>query len=195
MKRSQKKYFKLIIKISVTTLALYFVFQKIDIIELKETLSTVNIFFFLLALLSFNVSKIISAFRLNEFYKSLKIFLATKDQLRLYYLGMFYNLFLPGAIGGDGYKIYLLRQHNEVKTKNLVSASILDRVSGLVHLFIMGAIFLLLSSVNNELGIYSWLIILSIILAIPIFYIIKKLFFKIYLDIFFKINIQSFCFF
>ncbi len=39
---------------------------------------------------------------------------------------MFYNLFLPGGIGGDAYKGYVLKKKYEVKTKSVVSILVLD---------------------------------------------------------------------
>lgn len=47
---------------------------------------------------------------------------------------MFYNLFLPGGIGGDGYKIYLLNQRQKVPLKIGVRALIADRANGAVAL-------------------------------------------------------------
>ena len=188
MKKNLKKYLNIFIKVAVTSAALYFVFRKIDTRELIESLKTVNIFYYILGFLAFNASKIIAAFRLNHLYQAIGIFLKAKVHIRLYYLGMFYNLFLPGAIGGDGYKIYLLKQANEVKTKHLISSSILDRGSGLVYLYILGAIFLFFSSISGEIQYFTWLLIASVSLAIPVFFIIVKTFFKIYLSKFAAIN-------
>lgn len=57
----------------------------------------------------FNISKIISSIRLNRYFKDINLSLSQTYNLKLYYLGMFYNLFLPGGIGGDGYKIYIIK--------------------------------------------------------------------------------------
>jgi len=37
---------------------------------------------------------------------------------------MFYNLFLPGGIGGDGYKIYLLNKLSNKSIKSLTTVTI-----------------------------------------------------------------------
>ena len=44
------------------------------------------------------------------FFKQEGVFISEKESLKLYYKGMFYNIMLPGGIGGDGYKGYYL--HN-----------------------------------------------------------------------------------
>jgi uncharacterized membrane protein YbhN (UPF0104 family) len=43
---------------------------------------------------------------------------------------MFYNIFLPGGIGGDGYKIVVLSKRYQEKPKVVFTAILLDRVSG-----------------------------------------------------------------
>lgn len=51
-------------------------------------------------------------------------------QARLYLLGMFYNLFLPGGIGGDGYKAFIYQKTSGLSLKRGLSALLLDRISG-----------------------------------------------------------------
>src|SRR5690606_835422 len=71
------------------------------------------------------------------------------QNFKLYGIGMFYNLFLPGGIGGDGYKVYLLNKYYKIPVKQLLQAVLLDRISGLaVLLFFM---LLLLFGVNIRL--------------------------------------------
>jgi hypothetical protein len=47
---------------------------------------------------------------------------------------MFYNLFLPGAISGDAYKVVLLTRKYDVSYKKITAAVLLDRFSGLLAL-------------------------------------------------------------
>ncbi len=103
---------KLFIKILFTTLAFWYIFSKVGFDEVVELIKSANPLHLSLAFLSFNISKIISSIRLNILFKLLNIILNEFEALKLYYIGMFYNLFLPGGVGGDGYKIYLLKKHN-----------------------------------------------------------------------------------
>lgn len=125
------------LKISLTTIALWWVFQKIDRYALQIVLWRANWLFLLVALGFFNASKIMSGFRLNHFFRCLGLILPEETNLRLYYIGMFYNLFLPGGIGGDGYKIYLLHQRYSIAIKSLLTATLLDRISGVVALTVL----------------------------------------------------------
>ncbi len=161
-----KKSLTLIVKIALSLGALSYVFMKIDTHQLLLKVKEMNIWLFLVALLAFNISKIISSIRLNQFFKAIDLNLSEYEALRLYYIGMFYNLFLPGGIGGDGYKIYLLNRHREIKTKALLGATLLDRISGLSFLLFFAGILFLFSS---YISLLSWLRPLDIIGLILLF--------------------------
>lgn len=124
-------------KIALSVAALWFVYQKIDINDLAQVFGNVNYAWLLLATLLFVVSKIASSYRLNVFFRDIKTGLTESSNLRLYLLGMYYNLFLPGGIGGDGYKIYLLNKRYKTGVKPVFQAVLLDRINGVLALFIL----------------------------------------------------------
>ncbi len=134
------KYVKTAAKIILSFGMIIFVFYKIDTHELIRVLRRVNLLYLAAALLFFMLSKLIAAIRLNRFLRSTGIRISEKYNIRLYLLGMFYNLFLPGGIGGDGYKIYLLNRQFDVKAKQIFWAILLDRVMGLLALFCLAAL-------------------------------------------------------
>lgn len=107
---------------------------------MAKALAQANGWWLVAALLFFNLSKIVSALRLNLYFSQMKLALSTIDNLKLYYLGMFYNLFLPGGIGGDGYKIWLLHKRYHAPVKRLMMATLLDRVSGFVALVVFACL-------------------------------------------------------
>jgi glycosyltransferase 2 family protein len=87
-----------------------------------------------LALLLFNASQWVSAARLKVFFGTAGVHLSFRKNLALYYIGMFYNLFLPGGIGGDGYKVYLINRRLGAPVKSLVQVLLHDRLNGLAGL-------------------------------------------------------------
>ena len=187
-----KRYSKFLIKLLLTSAALYFVFTKIDFQEFISTISTIKVHYFILAVLAYNFSKMISAFRINHFYEAMDIKLPVNFNLKLYYVGMFYNLFLPGAIGGDGYKIYLLK--NQVKssaTKHLISATVLDRISGLIILFILACIGILFSSYQAPFNYFHEITIIIIIATLPVSYLIIKRIFPLFISKFWITSLLS----
>lgn len=132
------------LKILVTGALLYFVFQKIDLEEVRAVYGQSRPLYFLLAVFAFFCSQVVSSHRLLGFFRAKGLRLPFWYNLKLYLLGMFYNLFLPGGIGGDGYKIYLLRNRYSFSGKKLLTAIFLDRLSGLWALVCIAALFLFL---------------------------------------------------
>ncbi len=178
------------IKLFVSGLLIYFIFSKIDVQEIGNTLRSSNPFYLLLALLFFLVSKIIAAFRLNLYFHQLEVFLTQKSNLKLYFLGMFYNLFLPGGIGGDAYKGYAIKKKFEVATKKVVSVLVLDRLSGLLLLFLY-ACSLLLGIQQETILALKPVFLMGIPLSILVFWYLNKRFFGYVLPIFWKSIVYS----
>lgn len=173
-------------------MALYLVYRKIDVQQVKEAFLKVHFGWLFLAFLGYNASKIVSSFRLNHFFKSIELKLTNWFNLKLYYIGMFYNLFLPGGIGGDGYKVFVLKRGSEQSVKSLVSAALLDRVSGLAALSFLALTLFLFSSSFDLLKDFKWLIYLAIIGVYPAFYIGLRFFFKRFVPAFGVTNLLSF---
>ncbi len=96
----------------------------------------------LAALLLFNLSKIVSAVRLNLYQRHAGILLNEWENLRLYYAGMFLNLFLPGGIGGDGYKVLVLHRRQAAPLRTLLWVTLVDRVSGVLILLVLVCVLL-----------------------------------------------------
>jgi len=92
-----KRYLKTFLKFGLTAVALYFVFRKIEFSSIIALYKQSNLAYLILALLLFAASKTIAAFRLNIFFKRAGLEISQLNNLKLYLLGMFYNLFLPGG--------------------------------------------------------------------------------------------------
>lgn len=123
-------YLKLTIKLGLSALAMWIVFRKVEFGEVWGLVRESNPLWLLLALILFNVSKWLSAYRLQALLRAISIDLDMNYQLRLTYVGMFYNLFLPGSVGGDGYKVVHLNKRFPASLKLLVASMLLDRASG-----------------------------------------------------------------
>lgn len=179
----QRKHLITAIKITISAVLIYFIFSKINIEEVIMTIKRTQPFYLLLAILAFVVSKVLSSYRLNLYFHQLKIYLTQKSNLKLYLLGMFYNLFLPGGIGGDAYKGYLIKKKFEIETKKVVSVLVLDRLSGMLLLFIYACLLTLFLNQINIPFLKVGAVICSI-LSIVVFWILNKKFFPYVLPVF-----------
>jgi glycosyltransferase 2 family protein len=168
---------KLLLKISITGLSLYLVSKKVEFSDLKEAFNNSNPAFLFLAFMAFVFSQILASSRLNNFFKGIGLHISWLFNFKIYLLGMFYNLFLPGGIGGDGYKIFLLRKKFEIKGRRLFQAIFFDRLSGL---WALGFIISLLVIFIPNLGIPNWVPISVVASGSILYYAVMKKFFSDY---------------
>lgn len=158
---------KAALKICIAAAALWFVFSRIPLTEVTQHLRALYILPALLAILLFVLSKLIAAFRLNILFRRSDILVSETYNLKLYLLGMFYNLFLPGGIGGDGYKIYLLHKKSGIKTKWVFWSVLTDRLLGVMALFLLAVVLFYFTPL--QLGMWQkwvWMLLpLSLLMA------------------------------
>ena len=168
---------KLLLKISITGLSLYLVSLKVEFNDLKQAFNQSNPLFLILAFFAFVGSQIISSSRLNTFFKGIGLNIPELYNFKIYLLGMFYNLFLPGGIGGDGYKIFLLRKKFEIKGRRLFQAIFFDRLSAL---WALGLIISTLVIFIPNLGIPNWIPVLVVAIGTLLYYLVMRRFFSDY---------------
>lgn len=181
MKKSNKKLLSTFIKLSISVFLLYFVFTKISFGEIWVTIKSVKAHYIVLALLFFILSQWLSAKRLLLFFKETGFDLSNKSNNILYLIGMFYNFFIPGGIGGDAYKVYALNKKFKWSAKTLTAAVFVDRFMGLTAI---GILISLLSYTLLPLTFRFWIIPLAIVLITVVSYYILYHFFTKYSKIF-----------
>ncbi len=174
-KGKQKRIFKFIFKLFITCLAIWIVVRKINLHELYSYLSNINLYYLILSLVILALSKIVESYRLNIFFRAKQLYLSNIKNLKLYLLGMFYNLFLPGGIGGDAYKIYWLKRKHKAKLKSVIWATILNRISGLFGLIVLVFIVIIFTSLDFKFKNYLFFLI-------PVFYIIYYFILKLFFN-------------
>jgi glycosyltransferase 2 family protein len=172
---------KLLLKIAITVLCFWYISTRIDFKKAFEAFASANWFYLFVALVFFVLSKVLSAFRLNIYFSNINLQLSQKKNLKLYWLGMFYNLFLPGAISGDAYKVILLNRKYKTPYKKASAAVLLDRFSGVLAL---GVILCIYGIVVLHNAYFDVLLIAGAILAIAGFYLAIRFLFKDFLQSF-----------
>lgn len=158
-----KNKFVVSIKLALSILIIFIIIKKTDLNQLSALLTQVNLLWISVSIIFYILSKIISAFRFNMFLSTEGIQLSERDNLMLYWLGMYYNLLLPGGISGDGYKIKLLKDHFGISLRKLLKITFLDRTSGL---FALGILFMILFPWVPQFR--TWMVLSIILLIIMI---------------------------
>ena len=173
------------LKVVISAALIYFIFTKINFEDVAAVLKRTEPIYLLIALILFAISKVLAALRLNLYFHELHVTLSQKSNLKLYLLGMFYNLFLPGGIGGDAFKGYLIKKNFEVDTKKVISVLVLDRLSGLLLLFIYACVLAIFLRHDLLLG-YEIVLGIAIATSVMVFWFLNKKFFGYALPVFWK---------
>ncbi|HEY1115855.1 MAG TPA: lysylphosphatidylglycerol synthase transmembrane domain-containing protein [Chitinophagaceae bacterium] len=172
------KGLKLLLKIVITVLCFWYISTKINFSEALDSMMQANWWYLLLAVLSFMFSKLLAAFRLNINFRNIKIRLPEWRNIKLYWLGMFYNLFLPGSISGDAYKVIILTRKFGAPYKKTTMAVLLDRFSGLLALGVILSVYGVIVLKNQLLDAG---LIAAALLAIGGLYVVVRFIFKDFL--------------
>ncbi|OGX52539.1 MAG: hypothetical protein A2267_05155 [Omnitrophica WOR_2 bacterium RIFOXYA12_FULL_38_10] len=136
MKDKIRNVFNFFVRVGLSVALLYYIFSKIDMEKTKAVLRSAEIIYIFYAFLTFIVINIIILVRWRIYIKALDIDASTLDITRYYLVGLFGNLFLPSAIGGDLIKIYGLCKGSNQKAR-VVASVLLDRLSGFASIVIV----------------------------------------------------------
>jgi uncharacterized membrane protein YbhN (UPF0104 family) len=153
-----------VLKVLFSGILLYLLFTKVPFSDIWELWIDSNPLWLFGALVLFTASKWISLLRLHLLMNWLGLNWTFPQQARLYLLGMFYNLFLPGGISGDGYKAFIYQKTSVLSLKKGLSALLLDRISGVWALAVWVVI---LAAFVVELPFYErpWMYVIAGILG------------------------------
>lgn len=124
------------LRIGISVALLWWLFTKIDMKKTAEVIKSADLTYILIAFAFFLSTYVITYNRWRLFMKGLKLDVPYREIVRYFFIGLFGNLFLPSAIGGDAIKIYGLCKYTAQKAK-VVASILLDRLSGYAGLVIV----------------------------------------------------------
>jgi uncharacterized protein (TIRG00374 family) len=138
------KHAFLVFKLIITASLCFWLYTRIDFHVLRESLIRLGALPIVIGVLLHVMVVFLSASRwwmlLTHTHAAIPFFKAFPS----YYLGVFFNNFLPTGLGGDTVRILHMRVHG-VSMKSLVSASVVDRAIGFATIFMVGMIGILFS--------------------------------------------------
>lgn len=189
-KKTLKSQLYTLAKIAITIALLYFVFTKIPFQKVWLVLKTANPIWLIGSLVCFVGSQWVSAKRLLKVFHVVEFHITNTLNNILYLVGMFYNFFIPGGIGGDAYKVYFLNKKYEWNTKKLSAAVLLDRFMGLTAI---GILVVILSAWIPYVKAQKllWMLPLLLVLGIVAAYVFVKRMFPSFHKVFTVTLLQS----
>ncbi|HEY5992797.1 MAG TPA: lysylphosphatidylglycerol synthase transmembrane domain-containing protein [Candidatus Udaeobacter sp.] len=130
-----KKILLTLFQLSVTIGVLYWVYHDPNRrAQMAEAIRNADYRWVGMGVLAYVVVEIAAAFRWHVLLKVQKIRLSLPRLSGLFFIGMFYNQFLPGGTGGDIIKSYYLLKETPDKKAGALLAVVFDRFIGLVAL-------------------------------------------------------------
>ena len=135
-----RKHLTTIIKIGVTLLGLGIVLTRFDIAAIGLVIQQSEWFWLLVGFLLVNASVVLRAYRWLLLIRGLQTRVSFGRLVELYYVGSFFNVFLPSGIGGDVVRI--LEVSRDIPSEIATGTVLIDRMTGLMMLFALALLAL-----------------------------------------------------
>jgi len=158
---SGKRILVQLAKLAVSAGLIAFLFHKLSPENLLADLSRVSPWHLVIAIVIFFVSVGMGAYQWHLLLKAGGIALPFAKTFKVYFVGMFFNNFLPAGIGGDVMKIYdVTRVGND--PHQVFAVTMLDRVIGIAGLCVLAlaASFVLLAG-DGLPNLYLYIVIFA----------------------------------
>jgi uncharacterized membrane protein YbhN (UPF0104 family) len=135
--RNKRGWLKLLLRVVVGVGVFAILIARTNLRELGHEVAGVRVGFILGAVALFFAGLGISTLRWREYLVALDFHLPYPTLFRLYFVGTFFNAFLPTGVGGDAYKAVRLGKAYG-RTPTLFSSVFLDRFSGIIGVALIG---------------------------------------------------------
>jgi hypothetical protein len=131
-----------LLKAALVLTLLYFLAKK-GLLSFGQTRNAfIGNYFWLKAAILIFLANILSIFRWRLLLKAQDIQITVVQAFRLAFLGMFFNLALPGSVSGDFVKAYYAGQGGIQKTRQAFCSILFDRLVGLSALAVLACLSL-----------------------------------------------------
>ncbi len=139
-----RKYLLSFAKAAVTLGIVYWLATSVDLGMVGRILAQAKYTYLVFSCLIVTAVILIGCVRWRMLIGHLGLVIPMRQALPSYYLGMFFNNFLPTGVGGDLARTVHLKLHGH-GIKPLISSALADRTIGLAVMLLLGGISLLLS--------------------------------------------------
>lgn len=137
----------LIMKLVVSTGLLAYLLSRIHIERFWGTLLSADFTYIAIALVVYLATQMVSALRWAVLARPMGFTIPFRETAVYYLIGMFFNLFAPGTVGGDVSRVYYLARHGDQgaphgwarATLPAAVSVLMDRAVGMIVLVWLGA--------------------------------------------------------
>ena len=167
---------KLAVKIIVSSALMIFLLKRISIAELLNLVKTIDVSIFAAGIGVFFVSNILGSYQWHQLLNASGIKLSFTQTFRFYFVGLFFNNFLPANIGGDAVKVYDVTRIG-TSVYQVIAVTLLDRLLGIFSLCLLAVAATLYLVRADGAGPYGAYLVIFVACMIPAlgFYFFKPL--------------------
>jgi uncharacterized protein (TIRG00374 family) len=160
-----KKILVSLFQVTVTVAVLFWVFHDPNKrAQMVLALRLADYRWIVAAIFAYGIVELSAATRWQILLKVQGINLSIPRMSGLFFIGMFYNQFLPGGTGGDIIKSYYLLKETPSKKAGALLAVLFDRLIGLVALVTLTAVLIFLRydwlAQTNDTRRYLWFVLI-----------------------------------
>ncbi len=160
MKKKLIELSKLILKLAISGLLLYYFFRKSDFSTIHKTVFSISFFSFVLVCIFFFVGIFFNAWKWFVLLPEQNIFYL----FRISVVSYFYAFILPGQLFGEVSKILILRKDNE--TEVIAASVLIDKITSIIGLLAIGVAGLFFSHTEYRMVLLQFMIILLLLCLI-----------------------------
>lgn len=174
----------LLLRVGLSAGLLWFIFSKIDLKKTAEVLKSADIQSLVFAFITFIVINLLILWRWTTLIRAVELKTPLLTISRFLFVGLFGNLFLPSAVGGDIIKIAGLCKDNAHKAK-VVASVVLDRMSGFAAIVIVGTIaFILGNHLINDNSLVMPIIVMAVFSSLLAVFLFNEKVYSVGMSIF-----------
>ena len=129
---------KFLLRIGLSVCLLAWLMSRTNLNDLLTAFLDLSLFVWAIAFLMYLASQVIGSIRWYFLAYALDFTGPWSAYLKYYFVGMYFNLFLPTCVGGDVLKMHFISR-GEPKKLRATYSILADRLFGLVAMFLLGA--------------------------------------------------------
>jgi uncharacterized protein (TIRG00374 family) len=164
------------VKIIISTALMVFLLNKISLSELAHLVAGIDLRIFGAAIGCYFLSNLMGSYQWHQLLGASGVSLSFGQAFRYYFVGLFFNNFLPANIGGDAVKVYDVTRAGS-SVYQVIAVTLLDRILGVFSLCLLAVIatlYLARTDGSSPYWIYLLIFVACMMPAIG-FYFFKPL--------------------
>jgi len=174
LKKKIKNLLNFLLRIGLSLGLIVFLLRKIDFRQVFSLIRTADLAYLSLAAFLFLICNTLLLLRWNLLIKGLDVHIPFSQVVRSFFIGLFFNVFLPSSAGGDVARIINIFSHTPHRARAVASV-VLDRLSGFISLVLICGVSLILGyKYVNDSSIYLILAAFLFLLVGMIFVLFSR---------------------